>query len=104
MLGAKYWYAAWDSAVLDWFEKEVGIGFLANGLTLESDLDMGSGFLAGPLLGYQSDDGIWSVSLAPMVFSSFSQDWEGKLAGRCAVQWPYSYPCTLLAVRWVTTI
>lgn len=78
MLGAKYWYAYWDSAVLDWFEKDVGVGFAANGLTLSSDIDTGTGFLAGPLLGYQSDDGIWSVSLAPMVFSDFSQDWSGK--------------------------
>lgn len=81
MLGAKTWYAAWDSAVLDWFEKDIGVGFAANGLTLHSDIDTGSGYLAGPLVGYQSNDGLFSLSIAAMMFSDFSQDWSGQAGG-----------------------
>ena len=32
-------------------------------------------------MSYQSDDGKWSASFAPMVLSSFSQDWKGKAPG-----------------------
>lgn len=79
MIGAKYWYAEWDSAVLEWFEKDIGAGFKEMGLTLDSDIDRGSGYLAGPLLGYQTDDGTWAISLAAMAFSHFSQDWTGNV-------------------------
>ncbi|HQI82899.1 MAG TPA: hypothetical protein PLR71_15235 [Deltaproteobacteria bacterium] len=78
LTGAKYWHAQWDSAVLDWFEKDIGAGFAEVGATLVSDIDKGSGYLAGPLIGYQTDDGAWSFSFAPMVFSHFSQDWHGN--------------------------
>jgi hypothetical protein len=77
IVGAKYWYARWDSAVLDWFEKDIGVGFKTLGATLDSDVGKGTGHLAGPLLGYQTDDGTWSFSFAPMVISQFSQDWHG---------------------------
>jgi len=77
MVGAKYWYAQWDSAVLDWFEKDIGVGFKALGVTLNSDIDTGTGYMAGPVFGYQTDDKSWSFSFAPMVLSSFSQDWKG---------------------------
>jgi opacity protein-like surface antigen len=30
------------------------------------------------MIGYQSDDGKWSVSFAAMFISSFNQDWEGS--------------------------
>ena len=76
-VGAKSWYAYWDSAVLDWFEKDIGAGFKATGVTLQSDVDRGKGYLAGPVFGYQTDDGTWGVSLAAMAFSHFSQDWHG---------------------------
>lgn len=84
MLGAKYWYASWDSAVLDWFEKDIGVGFKSNGITLKSEIDPGKGYLAGPVLGYQSDNGNWSVSLAAMLLSDFAQDWDGQ-AGTMAL-------------------
>jgi hypothetical protein len=77
LVGAKYWDASWDSAVLDWFEKDIGVGFKALGVTLNSDVGQGTGYLAGPVLGYQTDDGAWSFSFAPMVISHFSQDWHG---------------------------
>ena len=38
----------------------------------------GEGYLAGPMVGYQTDDGNWSYSFAPMVFSDFTQDWSGN--------------------------
>ena len=75
--GAKSWYASWDSAILDWFEEDLGQAFLQNRLTLRADSDPGDGYLAGPMFGYLTDDGEWSFSFAPMVFSSFSQDWHG---------------------------
>lgn len=81
MVGGKYWYAEWDSAILDWFEKDIGVGFKEMGMTLDSDIDRGSGYLTGPLLGYQTDDGTWAVSLAVMAFSDFSQDWTGNVGG-----------------------
>lgn len=84
MVGGKYWYAEWDSAVLDWFEKDIGAGLKEMGLPLDSDIDTGTGYLAGPLLGYQTDDGTWAISLAAMVFSDFSQDWKG-IAGSMAL-------------------
>lgn len=78
MLGVKYWQTNWDSAILDWFEKDIGAGFKTNGVTLNSTIDAGEGYLAGPVLAYQSDDGTWSVSLALMMMSDFSQDWDGQ--------------------------
>lgn len=77
LAGAKYWSASWDSAVIDWFEKDIGVGFRSVGANLISDVDKGSGFLAGPVIGYQNDSGTWAFSLALMVFSNFSQDWNG---------------------------
>jgi hypothetical protein len=78
MVGGKYWYAEWDSAVLDWFEKDIGAGFKEMGMTLKSDIDRGTGYLAGLLLGYQTDDREWAFSFAAMGFSHFSQDWTGN--------------------------
>ncbi len=81
MVGIKGWYATWDSAVLDWFDKDLAAGFRANGLVLKSSTDPGSGYLTGPFMSYQTDDGQWAFSLAAMVFSSFSQDWAGSASG-----------------------
>jgi len=81
MLGAKYWYTTWESSVLDWFEQDLVADFAVAGRTLTAKKDDGTGYLAGPLLSYQTDDKKWSFSLAPMFLSSFSQDWEGSSAG-----------------------
>ena len=43
-----------------------------------ADAENGKGFLAGPLVSYQTDDRLWTVSLAFMWFSSFSQDIQGR--------------------------
>ena len=79
--GAKGWYASWESSVLKWFEKDIAAGFQEMGMTLNTKRDPGSGYLLGPLLSYQTDDAKWSFSFAPMIFSSFSQDWSGTASG-----------------------
>jgi hypothetical protein len=77
-VGVKYWSTSWDSGVLNWLEKDIASSFISNGAVFTADSKPGSGYLAGPLFGYQSDDNKWSVSFAPMVISSFSQDWHGS--------------------------
>jgi len=62
--GAKVWIAGWNS----WMGKFV------EDMAPGSSADTGTGFMAGPVLGYQTDDGVWSISSALMVFSSFTQD------------------------------
>lgn len=76
--GVKYWQATWDSAILDWFEKDIAETYRENRLVLVAHKDPGDGYLAGPLFGYQTNDRQWSFSFSPMVFSSFSQDWYGS--------------------------
>jgi len=82
MVGAKGWYTWWDSALGDFaamaadlsleeFIVEEGWGSIVD---LKSDPKQGSGFLAGPLLSYQTADGNWSTSLAWMGIGVFSQD------------------------------
>ena len=73
-VGTKFWYTSWESGILDWIGKEISAQMNANNWNVISDAESGTGYLAGPLLGYQSTDGLWSVSLAPMVLSSFSQE------------------------------
>ncbi len=74
LLGAKYWYTKWDSGVLDWISQNTVKG-LKNlyDWDIHSSTGTGTGFLAGPLLGYQTTDGKWNISFAPMVISNFSQ-------------------------------
>ncbi|UCD32070.1 MAG: hypothetical protein JSV38_15135 [Desulfobacterales bacterium] len=81
MAGVKGWYASWDSAVLDWFEKDLAAGFRENGIDLQADSDPGDGYLIGPLVSYQTEGGKWSFSAALMGISDFSQDWDGSAPG-----------------------
>lgn len=81
MFGVKGWYTTWESSVVDWFDKNITGEFAALGVDISTDSDDGSGYLAGPLISYQSNDGKWSASFAPMIVSSFSQDWDTKAAG-----------------------
>ena len=75
--GFKYWDAEWDSGILDWFEKDLATSFLQSRGQFSAHRNPGEGYLAGPLLGYQTDNGKWSFSAAPMVVSSFTQTWSG---------------------------
>lgn len=77
-LGVKGWYTIWDSAILNWLENDIGLSFQQNRVQFNATDDDGDGYLVGPLLGYLTDDGKWSVSFAPMIFSDFNQDWEGS--------------------------
>lgn len=81
MIGVKSWHTTWESSVLDWFEKDLIADFASTGRKLNTSKDDGSGYLAGPLMSYQADNGKWSVSFAPMIISSFKQGWEGKTSG-----------------------
>ena len=76
--GVKYWQATWDSAILDWFEKDIAETYRENRLVLVAHKDPGDGYLAGPLFGYQTDDRKWSFSFSPMIFSNFTQEWQGS--------------------------
>lgn len=73
--GAKSWFAFWESGVISQYEKRMK-KFNPDLKSIEKD--PGMGFLAGPLLGYQADDGKWSFGLAAMAFSYFQQDMTGK--------------------------
>ena len=86
MIGAKSWFAVWDSAIdqelvklanadlEDQLETDTG-----DPHKIEADVGQGYGFVAGPLLGYQSDDGLWSFSGAIMILNSFSQETDGTV-------------------------
>jgi hypothetical protein len=68
MIGAKGWYAEWDSA----FDKAVADLLAESGYT--STVKPGKGFLAGPVIAYQN--GNWSFSGAFMLLSSFDNKTE----------------------------
>jgi hypothetical protein len=76
--GVKYWDAEWDSGILDWFEKDLATSFLQSRGQFTAHRNPGDGYLAGPLIGYQTANGKWSFSAAPMVVSSFTQTWSGQ--------------------------
>ena len=87
MIGAKSWFAVWDSAIdqelidlagqdiEDDLETNYGVG----NAEVDSSPEKGFGFIAGPLLGYQSNDGLWSFSGAIMLLNSFSQETDGTV-------------------------
>ena len=76
MLGLKGWYTSWESSLMGWAEKDIEALFAINGVQVDVKKDTGSGYLAGPVLGFQTDDGTWSISLAAMVFSQFNQSMD----------------------------
>jgi opacity protein-like surface antigen len=81
MLGAKGWYhATWDSAPLNIVAKQLSEFSLGDpeAERIENEAISGSGYMAGPVLGYQTDNGKLSFSFAPMLVSHFSQDVYGK--------------------------
>ncbi len=77
-VGAKAWFTTWDSGILDWLEKDLAVSFEENRLRFSAHKEPGQGYMAGPLFGGMSDDGKWSFSLAPMIFSDFEQSWSGS--------------------------
>jgi len=73
MIGAKAWYLEWDSA----FDKAIADALVKElnntnpSQKWSANVKPGTGFLAGPLLGYQTDDNKWSFSSAFMFVNSF---------------------------------
>jgi len=86
MIGAKSWFAVWDSAIdqelANLASEEIEASLLldtGDPHKIETDVKQGYGFIAGPLLGYQSDDGLWSFSGAIMILNSFTQETDGTV-------------------------
>ena len=76
MVGGKAWIAVWDSFLPDIFDdmEDYDEHFDDTYIFSIDRADPGTGFLIGPMIGYQSADGLWSFSAAFMFISSFSQD------------------------------
>ncbi len=81
IVGTKVWYeTTWDSALLNIYDQFLSDTLAEGGFyNIESKTYSGSGYLAGPVLGYQSRDRRWSFSFAPMVTSHFSQEIKGSV-------------------------
>ena len=98
MIGVKGWAALWDSAVGETFSKSAD-NEIEEYLTapppggdnldarLSSDIKLGMGALVGPMLSYQTDDKMWSFSLALMHFGYFSQEADVKAATWDGATW-----------------
>ena len=86
MLGMKGWYAFWDGspdAISGIVDDDLDNGVEASldpsftgtvNSESSSSKSTGKGYLAGPMLAYQTDDRIWSFSLAFMYLSDFTYD------------------------------
>lgn len=106
MVGGKAWFALWDSewgqklAELADFEIATFYSYLTYGTYTDakatSKAETGKGFLAGPLVSYQTDDRLWTMSLAVMWFSSFSQDIKSTFYDyNLAASLPFKYDLKL---------
>jgi hypothetical protein len=74
MIGAKAWYAEWDSAVAKALGEYLVVALDDYyGITMDATISPGRGFLLGPLIGYLTDDNKWSFSAAFMLLSTFKQ-------------------------------
>jgi len=88
MFGTKEWYLQWDSA----FDKAVAEALVdmlntdpsTSGYNWSATIKPGFGYLAGPLIGYQTDDNKWSFSAAMMFINTFKSDTEWNASG---VEW-----------------
>ena len=86
LVGAKYWWVmSWDSAILAYCDKGLGTEIVKKGYAYQSESKFDTGYLAGPIFGYQTSDRVWSFGFAPMVISSFSQELHVKA-------WDPDYP------------
>ncbi len=86
MVGMKGWYAFWEgwpntacTQVDDAVDEAIVSALLGAGATTadsdtNSEKETGKGYLAGPMLAYQTDDRMWSFSLAFMYFSDFKYE------------------------------
>jgi opacity protein-like surface antigen len=72
-VGVKYWYTYWNSGALEWFDSQLVTIYNDWGVPTTVDTKPGTGFLSGPIFGYQTRDGKWNISYAPMIFNHSSQ-------------------------------
>jgi hypothetical protein len=72
LIGVKFWYAFWDSSTAKCFEEAIARKTAAYDPEVEAQT--GKGYLAGPVLGYQTDNRLWSFSIALMLLNSFSEE------------------------------
>lgn len=86
MLGAKAWFAVWGSEFGQTAADQANLTLdeiyqdeTTRPSQTTANAENGKGYLAGPLVSYQTDDRLWTVSLAFMWFSSFSQDIKANL-------------------------
>ncbi len=83
MVGAKGWYTEWESA----FDKAIADAVIHYCYiedpagNYSSTVKPGKGFLAGPLIGYQTDDNLWSFSAAFMFINLFKSDTDWDFNG-----------------------
>ncbi len=80
MVGAKAWYVEWDSAYDKAFA-DMLVSYMNADEPTENwtaTYKPGTGYLAGPMIGYQTDDNLWSFSAAFMIINSFKTDTEWK--------------------------
>lgn len=71
--GAKFWYTFWDSGALKWYGDQLASIYDNWGVPTTVETKTGTGYLAGPLFGYQTPNGKWNISFAPMIISNSSQ-------------------------------
>lgn len=79
--GAKFWYTIWDSGALEWFGDLVDSFYRSFDVPITVDSETGTGYLAGPLLGYQTPNGKLNISFTPMILSHSSQETEVRPNG-----------------------
>ena len=93
LIGAKYWWVmSWDSAILAYYDKGLCADVIRTDFAYNSESEAGTGYLAGPVFGYQTSDGVWSFGFAPMVISSFSQKLNAKA-------WPPADPSNIYPIN-----
>lgn len=72
LIGAKTWFALWDSVAGELWEAELEADDPANSFSQEN----GRGFLIGPVIGYNFDTNPWAVSAAFLFYGKFKQKSE----------------------------
>ena len=85
MVGLKGWYAFWNGTPNRFAEivddaVDEGVELAIPGVVSDtnSSKETGTGFLAGPIMAYQTDDRMWAFSLAFMYLSMFNYETTAK--------------------------
>ncbi len=84
-IGMKSWYANWDSAASKLLGDVMDRVMLSNLIlpsgqgNFNANIEDGTGYLAGPVFGYETDDKRWSINAGIMFLNSFSQSMDMAL-------------------------